>query len=81
MFQKIKRAMALKKALGQVQEIEEQAEMSTFSTLVKSKRFWISMAGLAATVGGILPAKYAAYALIAANLLTKVIDMGIVTGE
>ena len=81
MFKKIKTALALNKALSQYGKIREQIEMNQFKTLMTSKRFWINLSGLAATVSGILPAKYAAYGLIVANLLTKVIDMGVLSGE
>ncbi len=75
MFGKIKQAQRWWKALGQFEAIKKEIDMKNLKTLLVSKRFWVNLIGLAATLSGVLPQKLAVPLLAAANLGTKLIDM------
>lgn len=76
MFKRIKTMARLVKLAGQVDKItKEMNDMKTLKGFLFSKRTWVSIAGVIATVGEILPPKYAAIGTAVGVLITKLIDM------
>ena len=76
MFNKLKDAIRINKALNQYEEIKGDIDkVDHIKTLLVSKRFWVNVIGLAVTVSGILPAKFGVPLMAAANLGTKLVDM------
>jgi hypothetical protein len=67
-FGKIKELLALNKALGQYNEIRKDIDTMDRKHLLLSKTFWLNVVGFAATVGGILPQKWAVPVLTIANI-------------
>lgn len=67
------------KAVGQYEKIKEEANMKDTRHLLLSKTFWANVLGLALTIGGILPAKYAAVVIPVANMGLRLISSGAVT--
>ena len=68
MFSKIKEVLALNKALGQYDDIKKEVDTMDTKSLILSKTFWLNVLGLAATIGGILPQKWAVPVLTIANI-------------
>jgi len=71
---KLKTLLTLNKAVGQYEQIKKEIDTSMNSkSLFMSKTFWGNIAGLALTLGGVLPEKYAAYVLIAGNVIMRLV--------
>lgn len=68
MFRKIKDAARVLKAFNQYEHIKKDIDTMDSKHLLFSKTFWANVLGLALTVGGILPTKYAAPVLTIANI-------------
>lgn len=73
MFRKLKDGARLWKALGQFEEIKKEIDHMDSKHLLLSKTFWGNIAGLALTLSGILPQKWAAPVMISANLILRLI--------
>ena len=71
MFHKIRQLIALNKAAGQYDEIRKEIDTMDSKHLLASKTFWMNVLGLAITVGGLLPQKWAVPVLAVANLFPK----------
>lgn len=65
----------LAKLAGQVDKITKEMKMKTLKGFLFSKRTWISLVGVLATVSEILPPKYAAIGTAVGVLITKFMDM------
>ena len=75
MFRKVKEVFILNKALNQYNEISKEIDNSMDSKhLFMSKTFWANILGLAVTVSGILPQKWAAPTMIVANIGLRIIS-------
>ena len=73
---RVKTMKKLAKLAGQVDQLmKELNNMKTLKGFLFSKRTWVSIAGVIATVGEILPPKYAAIGTAVGVLITKLIDM------
>lgn len=66
----------LARLAGQVDKLTKEMEMKTLKGFLFSKRTWVSLVGVLATVGEILPPKYAAIGTAVGVLITKLMDMG-----
>lgn len=71
---KLKTALALNKALNQYDDIRKDIDSMDSKHILTSKTFWANLFGLALTVGGILPEKWAAPVLVVANLGLRIIS-------
>jgi len=74
MFRKIKDILTLNKALGQYEEIRKEVDSMDSKHLFLSKTFWGNVAGLALTLSGVLPQKFAAPVMIGANIVLRLIS-------
>lgn len=74
MFGKLKDAARLWKALGQYETIKKEIDMNDAKHLVSSKTFWANILGLALTIGGLLPEKWALPVMTVANIGLRLIS-------
>jgi len=75
MFKKIKTMAKLVRLAGQIDKLTKEMEkMKTLKTFLFSKRTWVSLIGVLATVSEILPPKYAAIGTAVGVLITKLMD-------
>lgn len=68
MFRKIKLARTAWKALGQYDNLRKDVDTMDTKSMLKSKTFWMNVLGLAITIGGLLPQKWAVPVLAIANI-------------
>jgi hypothetical protein len=71
MLKKLKELLAVDKALNQYNEISKEVDSMDSKHLFVSKTFWLNVIGIATTVGGILPQKWAIPVLGVANILNR----------
>lgn len=74
MFRKIKDARSLLKALGYYENIRKEVDMDSSKNILLSKTFWANIAGIAVTVAGILPQKYAVPVMAVGNILLRLVS-------
>lgn len=74
MFGKIKDLLTLNKAYGQYEEIRKEVDSMDSKHLFASKTFWANLAGLALTVSGVLPQKWAVPTMAVANIVLRIIS-------
>ena len=73
MFRRVRDAAAMWKAVGQYEKIRKDIDTMDTKHLFASKTFWLNILGLATTVGGLLPQKYAVPVLAIANIGLRLI--------
>jgi hypothetical protein len=78
MFKRIKLLLALNKAAGQYDELSKEIDSMDTKHLLLSKTFWLNIAGLAVTISGVLPDKYAIPVLAVANIVNRIFTVGAV---
>ena len=74
MFRKIKDLLTLNKALGQYNAIRKDIDTMDSKHLFLSKTFWGNILGLALTIGGLLPQKWAVPVMAVANIGLRLIS-------
>lgn len=79
MFDKIREAARLYKALGQYNEIKKEIDMNDAKHILLSKTFWINVGGLGITLAGLLPQKWALPVITVANLINRLATGGPIT--
>ena len=79
MFKKIKDALRIRRALKQYEQLTREIDMNDSKNVLKSKTFWANVLGLALTVGGLLPQKWAVPVIAVANIGLRLISSGDIT--
>ncbi len=74
MFGKLRDMLTLNKALGQYEDIRKEIDTMDSKHLFMSKTFWANVGGLALTVAGILPQKWAVPVMAVANVILRIVS-------
>lgn len=74
MFDRIRDAKRLWKALGIYEKVKKEAELKDTKHLLMSKTFWANMLMMVLTVADVLPPKYAAVVIPLANVGLRLVS-------
>ncbi len=76
-FKKINDARHIWKALGYWDDIYKEMQVKKLKELLLSKRVWVGIVGILASVSHILPPEKAVVLIGVGGAITKVIDIGL----